>query len=96
MSLKEIHSVLFTYDYPLIYLHLVEILLGEPLLKQLERFEFPPRHSQWMNPDSTEMLILRSKIDERFFPCIMALFDMLGEVDPELTKDWKWFKREAC
>jgi hypothetical protein len=49
-----------------------------------------------MNPDCADMLILRSKIDERFFPVIMMLFDRLGVIDSVLTKEMKNVQRESC
>ena len=38
---------------------------------------------------------LRQKVDERFYPVVLILFDRLGEVDQELTKDWTKQQRET-
>ena len=68
-------------EYPLIYLDFVELITGEQILKKLKEHEFPPTFHIKLNPDSPDMLILKSKLDERFIPIISMLFDRLGEID---------------
>lgn len=48
-----------------------------------------------INPDSKEMLDLKSKIDDRFYPVIFMMFDRLGAIDPSITAQYKQTYRES-
>ena len=79
----------------MIYLEMLDCLTGENLLGQLHMFDFPPSYISLIQYDSPEMQALRNKVDDRFYPVVYMLFDKLGEIDNELTKDMKSIDKES-
>jgi hypothetical protein len=69
----------------MIYLEFLDFLTGENILSKLHAFEYPPTYTFLIQPDSPELMNLKSKIDEKFYPIIFMLFDRLGEIDSEIT-----------
>lgn len=73
--------VQFRYTYPLLFLDFLDTLTGEGFLSQLHNFEYPRNYRNLIAIDSHAMLAMRSSIDDKFFPFILMMFDMLGGVD---------------
>jgi hypothetical protein len=60
----------------MIYLDFLDLITGEPILKLLHEKKFPNNIVKpIINPESNEMQILKTKIDERFYPLIFMIFD---------------------
>jgi hypothetical protein len=79
----------------MIYLELLDCLTGENLLAQLHAFDFPPTYVSLIQYDSPEMLALRVKVDDKFYPIVYMLFDKLGEIDSEITMNLKPIDKES-
>lgn len=93
--MDEFTRVKFTATYPMIYLEMLDCLTGENFLGQLHQFDFPPTFVSLIQFDGPEMVQLRSKVDDRFYPIIFMLFDKLGEIDTEITKDLRSTEKES-
>lgn len=79
----------------MIYLDLLDTLCGEGIKEQLYAYDYPPTYVSLIQYDSPEMINLRSKVDDRFYPVIYMLFDKLGEIDSELTVNMKAIDKES-
>lgn len=92
---KEMSSVHFTNEFPLIYLDLVDHLTGEQILKQLHAFEFPQTYQLLINSESPAMMRLKSQICDKFYPFVFQLFDTLGHIAPSEMSSYKLNYKES-
>ena len=93
---QDIVKVNFEYDYPMIYLDFLDLITGEPILKLLHEKKFPNNIVKpIINPESNEMQILKTKIDERFYPLIFMIIDYLGQIDQSITAQYKGTFKES-
>ena len=78
---KEIVSVHFQHDFPLVYLDLLDHLTGEQILKQVHNFEHPVTYHTLINSESATMMSFKSQICEKFYPAVFQIFDTLGQLE---------------